>query len=90
VHKGDVDFHEQLQAGQGSALEEAGLGQEGGGDRDPDITLRLGEGPPALGDGGPEAADRLLCRCSRIKGYEGGVADLAVAVALPDEVADLA
>jgi hypothetical protein len=90
VAQGYVDFHEELEAGQGAALQKPGLGQEGGGCRDPRVALRLGEGAPALGDGGEEVADGLLGRCSWVKGDEGGVADLAVAVALPDEVAAFA
>ena len=50
----------------------------------------FGEEGPAFGDGGEGGADGLLGGGAWVVGDEGRVADLAVAVALPDEVAAFA
>ena len=87
VDAGDVDFDEELAAGQGSALAEPRLGHCGAGAGDPGEVLLFGEGAPALGDGGKEAADRDLAGGAWVERDEGGVADHAVACALPDILA---
>ena len=89
VDAGDVDFDEELAAGQGSAAE-PGPGQDVGGDGDPGETLFFSQGGPAFGDGGEGGADGLLGGGAGVKGDDGGVGDLAVAVALPDGVATFA
>ncbi len=66
VAQGDVDLHEELEAGQGAALAKPGLGGDGRSDGDPGVALGLGEGSPALGDGGKEVSNCLLGRCSRV------------------------
>ena len=89
VDAGDVDFDEELAAGQGSAAE-PGPGQDVGGDGDPGETLFFSQGGPAFGDGGEGGADGALTGGAGVSGDEGGVGDLAVAVALPDGVATFA
>ena len=87
VGEGDVDLHKELAAGEGAALGEPGPGQDGLGDGDPDEALGLGEGAPTFGDGAEVGADGALGGATGVERDEGGVADWAVAVALPDEVA---
>ena len=81
----DVDFDEQLAAGQGAALGEPGPGHGGAGDKDPGVLLGHGEVVPASGDGAEGGAAGLLRGSLRIERNEGGLADHAVAGALPDE-----
>ena len=89
VSPGDVDLDEELAAGEGAALAEAGPGEDGGGDGDPSQALLFGEGTPALRDGGKEVADGGLAWAAGIGWDEGGVADHAIACALPDDSAAL-
>ena len=82
----DIDFDEELAAGQGAALREPGLGHGGAGDKDPGVLLGHGEIVPAFGDGTERGAAGLLRGSFRIERDKGGVADHAVTGALPDEV----
>jgi len=66
-------------------LKETGLGPLGPGDGNPYVALLLGERAPAGRDGAEIPADRDLGRGARVKRDEGRIADLAIAVALPDQ-----
>jgi len=85
-----VHFDKELAAGERAGLCKPRLGQHGGGDGDPGEALRFGEGTPAFGNGAEDAADGLLGRGAGVGRDEGGIADLAIAVALPDHVAAFA
>ena len=86
ICQGDVYFDEELAAGEPAASKEPGLGPFGPGDGDPYVTLRLGERSPTGGDGAEIVADRDLRYAAGVKRDEGGVADLAVTIALPNDI----
>ena len=79
----DVGLDEELAAGE-SARAETGLGPFGPGDGDPRVALLLGKRTPASGDGAEGPADRDLRGRAGIKRNEDRIADLAIAIALPD------
>jgi hypothetical protein len=79
----DVGFDEELAAGQ-SARAQTGLGPFGPGDGDPYVALFLGERAPTGRDGAEVAADRDLSWGAWVERDKGGIANLAVASALPD------
>ena len=83
VRQWDVGFDEELAASQ-SARAQTGLGPFGPGDGDPYVTLLLGEGAPTGRDGAEVAADRDLSWGAWVERDKGGIANLAVASALPD------
>src|ERR1035438_404043 len=90
IRQWNVGFDEELAAGESSALAQAGLGPLGPGDGDPHVALLLAERPPAGGDSTETVADRDLGGAAGIKRDKGGVADLAVAIALTDNTHALA
>ena len=89
IGQGDVDLHKVVEAGEGAAAE-TGPGLFGAGDGDPYVALLRGEGAPTFGDGAESAADNALSGGVGVKGDEGRVTVLAVAVALPDHVSAFA
>ena len=85
VDQGDVHLHKEVEAGE-PAIAETGPGPFGPGDGDPCVPLRLGEPPPAGADRAEMPRDRGLSGAAEVVRDKGGVADLAVAIALPDYI----
>src|ERR1039458_859003 len=84
-----VCFDEELAAGESAALKEPGFGTLGAGNSDPYVTLRLGERAPTGGDCGEIAANRNLRGTAGVKRGKSGIADLAVTIALPNDISAL-
>ena len=84
IGQGDVGLDEELAASESAALKKPGLGLYGPGDGNPYVALLLGERAPTFGDRAEIAADSDLSRGARVKRDKGRIADLAVAIALPD------
>src|ERR1035437_7831597 len=86
----DVCFDEELAAGQWPALKKSGLGLHGPDDSDPCVALLLGERAPTFGDRAEFPTDSDMSRGVEIEMGEGGVADLAIASALPNHASAFA
>ena len=85
IDQGDVDLHKVVEAGEGAAAETV-PGLFGPGDGDPDLALILGESTPSGGDRSEDEAHSDLRGGAGVEGDKGGIADLAVAGALPNPV----
>ena len=86
ICQSDVYFDKELATSEPPASKEPGLGPFGAGDGDPYVTLGLGEHAPTGGDCGEIAADRNLSRAAGVKRGKSGIADLAIAIALPNNI----
>ena len=82
----DVDFDKELATGEPPALKQPGLGPFDPSSGDPYVTLGLGERAPTGRDGGEIVADRDLRCAAGVKRGKSGVADLAVTIALPNDI----
>ena len=89
VDEANVHHDEVVEAGEG-AVAEAVPSLLGAGEGDPDVALSLGKGAPTGGDGGEDEAHNNLSGSAGVKRNEGGIADLAVPIALKDESCDFA
>jgi hypothetical protein len=86
IRQSDVYFDKELATGEPPALREPGLGPFGPGNGDPYVTLRLREQAPTGGDRGEIAAYRNLYCAAGVKRDKRGVADLTIAIALPNDI----
>jgi hypothetical protein len=86
ISQGDIDPNKEVEAREDAALVEPGLGLHGAGDGDPYVPLRLVQRALAGGDRAEMPTDRGLSGAAGIERDKGLVADLAIAIALPNQI----
>ena len=82
----NVHFDKEAEPSENATLSKPGLGFHGAGDGDPYVALLLGQGTPTRGDRAKMSAASHLRRGARVVRDKGKIADLAVAIALPDHI----